>query len=99
MGCVAGDRYVAEQVALPPPIVFAPQPVIVVPLSVKANVPVGAPIPGEVTLIDAVYVTGCPTTAELEDDASAVVVRPWATATAKLRTPLLDDDTVLRSPP
>ena len=51
------DGYVVEQVALPALTVVAPQPVIVVPLSVKANVPVGEPLPGEVTLIDAVYVT------------------------------------------
>ena len=53
-----GDGYVAEHVALPALIVLAPHPVSVTPLSVNANVPVGEPLPGEVTLIDAVYVTG-----------------------------------------
>ena len=72
MGCVPGTRYVAEQVPLP--MLTVPQPVIVVPPSVKAIVPVGAPLPGEVTLTDAVYVTGCPTNAEVADDTSAVVV-------------------------
>jgi hypothetical protein len=97
-GWVAGERYVAEQVALPPPIVFVLQPVIVVPLSLKANVPVGEPLPGEVTLIDAVYVTGCPTTDEIEDEMSVVVVRPLVTVIAELPPPLLDDATVVRSP-
>lgn len=52
MGWVPGTRYVAEQV--PALMLMAPQPEIVVPLSVKASVPVGEPLPGAVTLIDAV---------------------------------------------
>ena len=55
---VPGERYVAEQVALPVLIVLPPQPVSVTPPSVNPKVPVGVPLPGEVTLIDAVYVTG-----------------------------------------
>ncbi len=53
-GWLPVDGYVAEHVALPPLIATAPQPVIVVPLPVKAKVPVGEPVPGEATPIVAV---------------------------------------------
>jgi hypothetical protein len=79
MGCVPGDEYVAAQVALPAVTVTVPQPAIVVPLSVKATVPVGAPLPGGATPIDAVYVTCSPTTAPFDDEPRVVSVEAWDT--------------------
>ena len=63
--CVPKESIEVEQVAR-----FEPtgpgQPEIGVPLSLKVTVPVGEPLPGEVTEMVAVKVTDCPKTDGLD---------------------------------
>ena len=51
-----------------------PQPLIVVPPSLKFTVPVGVPEPPPLTLTVAVSVTDCPNTEGLTDELTVVVV-------------------------
>ena len=57
-----------------PPGKDGPQPLIVVPPSLKFTVPVGLPEPLPVTLTVAVSVTNWPNTEGLTDDATAALV-------------------------
>jgi hypothetical protein len=64
----------ALHVAWPPLSAFAPQPVIVVPPSLKFTVPVGVPDPGATALTVAVKVIDWPVTEGFADEATVVVV-------------------------
>jgi hypothetical protein len=72
MGCVATERVVVVNAAVPPaPRVTVP-PVSSVPLSRKLTLPVGVPFAELVTV--AVNVTDCAPTDGFRDDANVVVV-------------------------
>src|SRR5580700_8141863 len=74
MLCVPVETYVAVQMASPAFKVTVAQPVIVVPLSVNATVPLVAPVDGAVRDTVAVKITLCPTTAGFADDVVTVAV-------------------------
>src|SRR5216684_2488487 len=67
------------QVADPAASACAPQPVMVVPASLKFTVPVGVPAPGAVALMVAVKVTDWPNTDGFADELRLVVVDAWLT--------------------
>src|ERR1700730_4806872 len=75
MGCAPAFANAAGHMAGPQAeTACAAHPVIVTPPSSNITLPVGAPVPGAITLTDAEMVTNWPATDGFTDDASAVDV-------------------------
>src|ERR1017187_3389825 len=84
-GCAPAAAKAAAHTAVPAAdTACAAQPVIVTPPSSNITVPVRVPIPGAITLTDAVMVTDWPATEGFTDDARAVDVNAGFTVCVKV---------------